>query len=237
MTIRLADLYVTFQGEVNNWGIGAPVIFLRLAGCHLRCYLKTLGGLCDTPEFLEGNTGREIALDELISSLKKLRHEHGINRICLSGGDPLWRKDMKFFLQAITRWGFEISVETSGTLPVIPMDNVSYVIDWKLKSAGIESVEKRTLPNARLLTSYSWIKFVVYDEADFVEMINVIRLLDQNDVTARLAAGVYWKGKIGTLDLFDLLKSHGMLGKVELNVQLHKMAWELEREGPIAVSI
>ena len=50
--MKLNSLYITFQGEQYPHGIGHPAIFLRLQGCHLRCYKKTMGILCDTPEGL-----------------------------------------------------------------------------------------------------------------------------------------------------------------------------------------
>ena len=40
--MKLNNIYTTFQGEVNAFGIGMPVIFIRLQGCHLRCYKRII---------------------------------------------------------------------------------------------------------------------------------------------------------------------------------------------------
>jgi organic radical activating enzyme len=68
--LRLNTIYITYQGEVNHFGIGTHV-FLRLQGCPIRCYKDTMGVLCDTPEALEKNNSLEVT--EIVNRLKTLR--------------------------------------------------------------------------------------------------------------------------------------------------------------------
>lgn len=222
---KVADIYATYQGEQNVRGIGEPVIFLRLQGCHLRCYAKTLGVLCDTPEGLEREGGTEMDFSEILGKLNTIRFDQGIDFICLSGGDPLWRKkvDIQYLLDQLVYAGFSVSVETSGTISIQPyrgIPKVTWVLDYKLKSAGLTN--KFCSEDLDHLRQQDIIKFVLYDEEDYNEFIKVyteIRPL----TNARMVVGPYWGGKLKSSDLLSNLLRDGMLGSVSINAQMHKL--------------
>lgn len=226
MNYKVNAIYATYQGEVNIQGIGAPVIFVRLQGCHLRCYLKTLGTLCDTPEGLEKDFpgAMNIELDYILNVLQEIRAKSGINLICLSGGDPLWRKQEEVFelLAAFSKAGFKTSVETSGTLSIKPYRNIPevyWVLDYKLKSAGVPAPFK--IDELSLLYNTDYIKFVVYDEEDYKEFKEVVYSKLITD--AQIAIGPYWGGKITSKQLVQNLLNDELLGKVKINAQMHKL--------------
>lgn len=222
---QVNTIYPAYQGEVNAKGIGEPVIFLRLQGCHLRCYETTFGKLCDTPEGLLKTGGKEMSEVEILSELLKIRSKMGgTSYICLSGGDPLWRdpKDLFSLLHLLYKNNFEVSIETSGTISVrkfLELPNVTLVLDYKLKSAGIK--QKFIIDEINCLHSKDYIKFVVYDNSDYEEFKTVLPQLQPTK--AKIGVGVYWGGKIGTAELFYKLLHDQLLGKVSINCQLHKM--------------
>jgi len=115
-TLQVSEIYPTIMGEHSRHGIGAPCIFLRLSGCHIRCYHKTLGSYCDTPASLEKNDLKVCTIEQVITSLLTLRSTTGIKLICLSGGDPLWRPiaSVRELFIALTLFSFDVVVETSG---------------------------------------------------------------------------------------------------------------------------
>lgn len=232
--LKLAEIYPTFQGEVNRFGIGAPAIFLRLAGCHLRCYKKTLDTLCDTPHFLEKKTGADKTPAEIVALCVAKREETGIPLICLTGGDPLWndQKDLEQLFLGLVSEGFYVSVETSGIdygcAPYWAIsENISWVFDWKLASCGIPKASERNIfmdkdsDELRRLRPWDFIKFVVYDNADYAEMQAAVN--EYYDKTeGQFAVGPYWGGPINALDLFNRLSADKMLDRVLLNFQSHK---------------
>lgn len=232
--LKLAEIYVTFQGEVNVEGIGAPAIFVRLAGCHLRCYKKTLGTLCDTPHFLEKKSGEDVFAFDIIERAKLLRADTGVNLITLTGGDPLWNDegDVYTLLQGLVRQRFIVSVETSGIdhsiAPYRSLANVHWVVDYKLKSAGIPKGDTRNvllMTDAAILTKEDFIKFVVYDEEDYLEMSKAVNVLwFEKGTKARIAVGPYWGGKISPFELFNKMKDDSLLAYTTMNFQVHKMA-------------
>lgn len=224
-------VYPAFQGEVNVKGIGAPVIFVRLQGCHLRCYKETMGTLCDTPEALEGTSDcMHLQLPLLMQMIDEVSEKMGgVKFICLTGGDPLWRKASSldaFFYACLIR-GYQVSVETSGTLPMHSYrhhSHVTWVLDYKLKSAGVDRPFLHS--EIKYLDCQDFIKFVVYDTEDYAEF--KAKLLSLTETKATIAVGTYWGGKMTTMELYNRLIADKLLGKVVLNVQLHKMAFAVD---------
>lgn len=221
-------IYASYQGETNAFGIGTPVIFIRTGGCHLRCYLKTLGSLCDTPEALERGSGENMSTDEIIEKVESISQSlGGIKLICLTGGDPLWRASHEIhdLLTGLTDKKYKISVETSGTIDptsYMYLDDVSWVLDYKLKSAGVkQKFVFSCLPN---LVEEDIIKFVVHDLEDYNEFLEVIMPL-LNTTKAKIAIGLFWgSSKISYSELINLLSTDKLLGRVLINMQVHKMA-------------
>lgn len=228
--MKLNAIYSTFNGEVNRYGIGSPCIFLRLQGCHIRCYKRTLGILCDTPEALnKPKTSTEI--NSIFAEVDQARHDTGLRLVTLTGGDPLWNDEAELralFTGLIDR-GYTVSVETSGTLSWLPYNNISpnisWVLDYKLKSAGVKNSEKLFTDTIHLesLREIDIIKFVVYDVNDFLQMRDAIREL-HGKTKAQLAVGCYWGGLIEPFELFEMLKTEKLLDKIVFNMQTHKMA-------------
>jgi organic radical activating enzyme len=226
--MKVNAIYSTFSGEVNPFGIGAPTIFLRLQGCPIRCYARTLGVLCDTPEALKKSKD-STDMDKIFKQLEDERSDTGINFITLSGGDPLWNDEetlKELFIGMLDR-GFRVTVETSGTISWLPymFEGVYMILDYKLKSAGISNGTDLffDLEHLRALRKEDYIKFVVHDLEDYTQFkFATEHLLDNTD--AKIAVGSYWGGDLDTFALFELLKNDAMLGKVTLNMQAHKMA-------------
>lgn len=232
-------IYPTFQGEANPFGIGSPSIFLRLQGCHLRCYKKTMGILCDTPEALEKSSQKQNILS-IFERVKVVVDNTNIKVVTLTGGDPLWnnRKELSELFTLLTDYGISVVVETSGTISWLPFreisKNIYWVLDYKLKSAGVDNATKlfKSEEHLRSLTSKDFIKFVVYDKEDLVETIQSIESF-KDTTKATIVVGAYWGGKLSTFEIFKLLNNYGLLGRVSINMQTHKMAVSINTETEI----
>jgi organic radical activating enzyme len=226
--MKINTIYLSYQGEVNPFGIGAPVIFVRTGGCHLRCYKNNpdINELCDTPEALEKNSGVDMTIEEIIFKLKDIRTSSGgVSLICLTGGDPLWRSTdelLEFFAHCHLN-NFKVTVETSGTLNIAnyrAYPSVFWILDYKLKSAAIK--QKFIWGDIGNLRSSDFIKFVVYDQEDYTEFLSALPKLKQL-TKATIAVGVYWGGKITNGQLISQLVDDKILGQVVINMQAHKL--------------
>ena len=114
--LRVQKVFPTIQGEGPFAGV--PAIFVRLAGCNLRCYF------CDT-EF-ESNHHETRTVAEVVSLCAWLSVEHTRRRtklVVLTGGEP-FRQNIVELCASLGVAGFMVQIETAGTLWVPGMEEL-----------------------------------------------------------------------------------------------------------------
>lgn len=126
MSYLLKEAFLTLQGEGLN--AGRPAVFVRFTGCNLWNGREAdrgrgLGGCarwCDT-NFVGTDGpggGRFETPDALAEHARRLwSGEGGRPLVVCTGGEPLLQLDVPA-IQAFHRVGFEVAVETNGTLAV-----------------------------------------------------------------------------------------------------------------------
>ncbi len=102
-TYRVNEIFYSLQGE--GWWTGTPMVFVRLAGCNLRC------PFCDT----DFSASQPMTLDEILADVRALAGD--CRRIVVTGGEPSLQMD-DAFVGAFHEAGFRIHVETNGTRPL-----------------------------------------------------------------------------------------------------------------------
>jgi 7-carboxy-7-deazaguanine synthase len=130
MTYIVKEIFYTLQGEGANTGRAA--VFCRFAGCNLwtgreQDRHQATCQFCDT-DFVGTDGpggGRFASAGELAAAVAATwpPAQSGPRFVVCTGGEPLLQLDPEL-LQALHRQGFEIAVETNGTVP--PPDG----IDW-----------------------------------------------------------------------------------------------------------
>lgn len=107
VTLHLQSVFPTIQGEGPY--AGRPAIFVRLAGCNLRCFF------CDT-DF--ESKDREVSKDELVKTILTLAHldnQKPTDLVVITGGEPFLQNIIPF-CRGLIREDFDIQIETAGTL-------------------------------------------------------------------------------------------------------------------------
>jgi 7-carboxy-7-deazaguanine synthase len=121
MTYAVKEIFYTLQGEGAL--TGRPAVFLRFAGCNLwsgreedraaaRC------NFCDT-DFVgvDGpDGGRFLTAAALAARIAETWPGGGSPFVVVTGGEPLLQLDPPL-IAALRARGFEVAVETNGTLP------------------------------------------------------------------------------------------------------------------------
>ena len=201
--MKIQTIYPAFMGEVNKFGIGAPCVFVRTAGCNLRCYWKTLGTLCDTPEALSFKSGKEVPVADVVKEILRFH----IPLVCLTGGEPLLQKEveLKELFTTLSTCGISVVVETNGSCSIHRFrehENVSFVVDYKGVSSGENHL--MSVGNWSIMNGNDWLKFVVYTEADIDDMLRWCET--HKDFQGKVAAGLYW----GTPNVFYGVNNEGI---------------------------
>jgi 7-carboxy-7-deazaguanine synthase len=121
MTYSVKEMFLTLQGEGAQAGRAA--VFLRFAGCNLWSGLErdrntAICRFCDT-DFVGTNGkngGKFSEAQSLAASVRSLwSGEGGAPYVVCTGGEPLLQLDAAL-IDALHAQGFEVAVETNGTL-------------------------------------------------------------------------------------------------------------------------
>ncbi len=143
MAYAIKEVFYTLQGE--GLRAGRPAVFCRFTGCNLwsgreEDRARATCQFCDT-DFVgtDGRRGGKFADATLVATLAASLWPQGEGHryIVLTGGEPLLQVDAAL-IDALHAQGFEIALETNGTLPV-PTG-----IDWICVSpkAGADWVQR-----------------------------------------------------------------------------------------------
>jgi 7-carboxy-7-deazaguanine synthase len=231
-TMHIIEIYKSLQGESSFAGL--PCIFVRLAGCNLRC------AWCDSEYSFSG--GHKMSATEILAEIQRLSPTGGLVEI--TGGEPmLQERELIPFLHQLLALDcdsrYELLIETSGERPLelIPRE-VHKIVDVKCPGSG-EHLRFRP-ENLATLTSRDELKFVLASRADYDYALAFIREhgLDTNPA-AIIFSPAFRKGAAGTrstenclLDPRDL--AEWMLADnihARLGLQIHKYIWEPQLKG------
>mgnify|MGYP003652801632 FL=1 len=204
--LRITEIFLSIQGESTS--VGLPTVFVRLTGCPLRCRY------CDTAYAFSG--GEQLSLDEILARVRA----HGVERVTVTGGEPLAQPQCRTLLGNLCDAGFAVSLETSGALSIEGIDRrVTTVMDLKTPSSG--ELERNRYANVDLLRPHDEVKFVISDRADYEWTKAAMAehtLTQRANVLLSPAHDELHPRELGEWMLADHLPAR-------LQVQLHKYLW------------
>ena len=123
-SLEIHSIFKTIQGE----GIytGHRAVFVRLAGCNLQC------PLCDT-DYTSNRTRRTIT--DIINAI-----DCTVNLVVITGGEP-FRQNITPLANTLTALGFQVQIETNGTLrvPAELCEEVVICVSPKTKNVSLSA--------------------------------------------------------------------------------------------------
>jgi len=209
--LRVTEIFHSIQGESSH--AGRPCAFVRLTGCNLRCRW------CDSEYTFSG--GEQMSVDDVVRQVKS----YGCNLVEITGGEPLAQKESLDLISRLCDEGFEVLIETSGSIDIAPVDKRATII-LDIKCPGSGEAEKNRWENLQHLKPNDEIKFVIADRADYDWSRKVIEQRSLHRWTLLLSP--VW----GEMDLKSL--AEWMLADrvpARLQTQLHKHIWGAEARG------
>jgi 7-carboxy-7-deazaguanine synthase (Cx14CxxC type) len=142
VSYAVKEMFLTLQGE--GMQAGRRAVFLRLAGCNLwsgreEDRVRARCTFCDT-DFVgtDGDNGGRYEAAGLAAAARRLWGDKPRHLVVVTGGEPMLQLD-EALVGALHDEGFEVAVETNGTLPAVPG------LDWICVSpkAGTEIVQRQ----------------------------------------------------------------------------------------------
>jgi 7-carboxy-7-deazaguanine synthase len=206
-TLRITEIFHSLQGESKT--VGIPTVFVRLTGCPLRCHY------CDTAYAFDG--GELIELDVIKAALEEV----GCDYVTVTGGEPLAQPNCLPLLELLCDAGYNVSLETSGAMPIEQVDErVSIVMD--LKTPASKEVDKNRYENIAFLKPADQVKFVICDEKDYLWSK---AKLDQYDLGGKVNEILFSPSfeEIEPAQLAEWILRDKL--KIRMQMQLHKQIW------------
>ena len=211
--IKINEIFHSIQGESTKAGL--PCVFVRLTYCNIRCVY------CDTEySFYEGV---DKSIDEIIDKVKS----YGCKLVEITGGEPLVQENVHILINKLCDLGYEVMLETGGSLPIENVDKrVKVIMDLKTPYSKME--KKNRYENIQYLKSSDEVKFVIGSREDYdwaKEILNKYDLV--NKVEQVLFSPVF--DKVENIELANWILEDKL--KVRFQLQMHKYIWHPETRG------
>lgn len=226
--MHIIEIYKSLQGESSFAGL--PCIFVRLAGCNLRC------AWCDSEYTFSG--GHRMTAEEILAEVQRLSPDGGLVEI--TGGEPmLQERELVPFMHQIIAKGYQVLMETSGERPleVVPRE-VHKIVDVKCPGSG-EHLRFRA-ENLATLTERDELKFVLASREDYNYARDFVLKHGLNSGPASLILSpAFRKGATGSRSTENCLLDPRELAEwmladnlsARLGLQIHKFIWEPQLKG------
>ena len=152
--MNINEIFYSIQGE-GKW-VGLPNIFIRVAGCNLRC------SYCDTKYAYDD--GKEMSIDEIVNHIGNYPCKY----VCITGGEPLLQHETLDLINAILKRNYRISLETNGSINIENIVNKkSLMISLDVKCPSSNMHEKMHLENIPLLKKDDQLKIIIQNKEDY----------------------------------------------------------------------
>lgn len=238
--MKVVEIFNSIDGE----GIrtGELTTFVRLWGCNLRCvYCDTRYSYCQENE--EAIPYKEMAIEEIIKECDK----YDTDNITLTGGEPLIHLDVKYLLKALSEAGYNVNVETNGSVPIRSYyntagyqekgyENVWFTVDYKSPSSTMN--DKMNIDNFDVKAN-NWhnvvYKFVVGSKEDLMKAKDIIEnyILTETDNNNVIYFSPIF-GDIEPKEIVEFMQEHKLFNAktpIRCQVQLHKVIWPADMKG------
>jgi organic radical activating enzyme len=169
--------------------------------------------------------------EDLMGDVWSKYDDTGATAINLTGGEPFQQPERlleQFVMRAIKDFEIECFSNGSFIYPQWALDNINFVMDWKLEGSGEAATKRdeRTV-NAHRLKPSDAIKFVVTGVSDLHEARETWQWL-RNDTPAEFWCGPAW-GLYGAADIVEYIKTYTL--PWNLNVQVHNYVYNPQERG------
>lgn len=211
--LKVNEIFYSIQGESTNAGL--PCVFIRLTYCNIRCVY------CDTEYAFYEGTDRSI--EEIINEVKSF----GCRLVEITGGEPLVQENVHILMKQLCDMGYDVMIETGGSLPIELIDNrVKVIMDLKTPYSKME--KKNRYENINYLKPDDEVKFVIGSREDYDWARAILSKYDLvNKVKQVLFSPVF--DKVENIDLAKWILDDKL--NVRFQLQMHKYIWHPETRG------
>jgi 7-carboxy-7-deazaguanine synthase len=208
--LKVCEIFTSIQGESSY--AGRPCTFVRLMGCNLRC------SYCDTT--FAYDEGIELSEEDILRKIGRT----GIGLVEITGGEPLVQREVYPFMKRLIEEGYEVLIETNGSLSIKEIDRRAVVI-LDIKTPGSGMSERMDYSNLDEIKKGDEVKFVITDRDDYEwtkDIIERFSLMNKSGLLLSPAFGILAPEDLAQWMIEDKLQAC-------LNIQLHNYIFGPEK--------
>lgn len=210
--LPVVEIFDSIDGEGKR--AGEMAIFIRLAGCNLRC------SYCDTSYALSIRDAIEnLSANEIMDRVLKYPWKN----ITITGGEPLMHH-IGDLVDMLADFGYDVNIETNGSKALDFSWQCFYTVDYKCFSSGED--KKMLMSNFINTRPKDVVKFVVGSREDLMQAARITALIPEH--TSVYLSPVF--NAITPAQIVDFIKETKN-PRLKLQVQLHKIVWQPDARG------
>jgi len=178
--MQISEIFYSLQGE--GFLAGAPSVFVRLAGCPLRCRW------CDTKYAWSKEAGVHYSIEKIVQTVQQWPCKF----VVVTGGEPMISLELPELVQKLTESGKHITIETVGIAFIQDLACDLMSISPKLSNstpaepelAAIHEDLRLDIPVlGELIDNYEYqLKFVVDSQDDLPEIQQTVKKIGNVDL-------------------------------------------------------
>lgn len=233
--MKVVEIFNSIDGEGKR--AGELTTFIRLFGCNLNCSYCDSRYACENTE--ENITWFDKAIEDILAECTR----YGTRNITVTGGEPLIHKDIKYLLSALSKEGYDVNVETNGSISLAPYfdsygnilkeyENVWFTIDYKCGTSNMS--DKMCSFNFTQYYANTVYKFVVGSLEDLNQANKIMK--DILEVSNR-GNFIYLSpvfGQIEPRQIVEYMQANNLYNSItpiKVQLQLHKFIWDPNKKG------
>ncbi len=206
--LKVNEIFYSIQGESTY--AGYPCVFVRLAGCNLRCRY------CDTRYAYDEGRDMEIA------GILKAVEDFSCPLVEVTGGEPLLQPQTADLVTRLLGRDYRVLVETNGSLDIDAIDRRAVrIVDIKCPSSGEQN--RNDLQNLKRLSPLDEVKLVIGSREDYEFAKRILNLIPEKPGVERRVHFSAVFEKLAPRDLAEWILEDRL--PVRLNLQLHRILW------------
>jgi 7-carboxy-7-deazaguanine synthase len=161
----VAEIFYSLQGEGKLAGV--PSVFVRLAGCPLRC------PWCDTRYAWDARRAPRMTVEAIVERVRAF----GTRFVVVTGGEPFIHPAMVRLTKVLKRFHFHITVETAGIISRrVHCDLMSVSPKRVSGNPGRGGFRPAVIRKLLASTKDYQLKFVIKSQREVREVKNILRM-------------------------------------------------------------
>jgi len=178
--MKVSEIFYSLQGE--GFFAGVPSVFVRVAGCPLRCRW------CDTKYAWDEMAGQNYSVERIVQAVQQWPSRF----IVITGGEPMINSELPKLVKQLRDFSKHITIETAGIAFIQDLACDLMSISPKLSNSTPKNPELAAIHEdsrldiailRELIDNYEYqLKFVVDSQDDLAEIQKAIEEIGNVDL-------------------------------------------------------